>query len=320
MSYQTFDPAKPGASQSELKFSKLAINRMGGLEGKTVLDIGCNEGYFCSRALELGAIRVVGVDRSAKVIRSAIERVPDAEFRQGTWWDLPDESFDVIFFLSALHYEERPKALFSYLKRHLNPGGVIILECGLAEARNGLTAWKQVYRNDILPRRYATSDYMTEHVLSEFSVVSRGRSVDQKGDPISRWVLHCYHRQPMVMIVTGQSGAGKSIFTGSFAKEGVPTYRSDALFSRMVSDPHYDKNPLALELRKSEHWDSASALAAYIVENQKQNIFAETVCDEAATEAEVSIIEGQAFAHPEILDATRNLLEQRGIRVWLTRR
>lgn len=317
MAYQSFDDGKPGASRSADKLHALRLDKIPSLEGKSVLDIGCNEGFFCGAALSQGATRVVGVDRSAPAIEAARARFPDAEFHRASWWDIPNEKFDLILFLSAVHYEPNPKALFAKLHDHLTPDGVLILECGLAELQHGMESWLQIYRNDNLPKRYATPSYLTNHVLRDFAVVSRGRSVDQKGDPISRWVLHCRKRQPAVMIVKGKSGDGKSIFSASFAKHGVPVYRTDALFQRLVFDQRYGKTPLALALRETEHAGSASGLSKEVVTMGMQDHFAEIVCDEAPLESDVSIIEGEAFVNPELLEATRALLKERGVRVWI---
>lgn len=317
MPYQSFGDEKPGASRSAEKLQALRLDKIPSLEGKSVLDIGCNEGFFCGAVLQRGATRVVGIDRSAPAIQAAQARFPDAEFHRASWWEIPNEKFDLILFLSAVHYEPNPKALFAKLHDHLTPDGVLILECGLAKLEHGMESWLQIYRNDNLPKRYATPTYLTNHVLRDYAVVSRGRSVDQKGDPISRWVLHCRKRQPAVMIVRGSSGAGKSIFAASFAKQGVPVYRTDALFLRLVSDQRYDKTPLAQALREPGQDTSASWLSQEVVTKGLQDHFAEIVCDEAALESEVSIIEGEAFVHPELLEATRALLNERGVRVWV---
>ena len=48
------------------------------LKGLSVLDLGCNEGFFCGEALRQGARRVVGIDRSGQSIERAKKRFPDA--------------------------------------------------------------------------------------------------------------------------------------------------------------------------------------------------------------------------------------------------
>lgn len=319
MSYQTFGDVA-GASSSPAKLEALKLDRLGSLVGKSVLDLGCNEGFFCGEMLRLGAERVVGIDRSAPWIKSAQERFPKAEFRVGSWWDLPDEKFDIILFLSAVHYEQNQKALFQKLAGHLKDTGTIVLECGLAATDHATESWLQIYRNDNLPKRYPVARYLSEHILSDYVVVSRGPSVPQKGDPISRWVLHCQKRRPTVVIVSGKSGDGKTVMSSSFGKAGVPVYRLDALMSRLLTDVRYEKTPLAKMLRNLNVENSASLISKIISQEEQELALAEIIVDEAPIEAEVCILEGEAFIHLGITTAIVKLLEDKGAVVWLSGR
>lgn len=49
-------------------------------EGKTILDVGCGEGYFARVLKMAGASRVVGADISSDLIAKAMEQDPDGEY------------------------------------------------------------------------------------------------------------------------------------------------------------------------------------------------------------------------------------------------
>lgn len=68
--YQTFDyPIKiKGLVNSPAKFQKWGIDSF---KGKTVLDIGCNEGYYVFNARRLGAEMAIGLDHTVKYIETA---------------------------------------------------------------------------------------------------------------------------------------------------------------------------------------------------------------------------------------------------------
>jgi SAM-dependent methyltransferase len=320
--YQSFGDTK-GGSNSALKLECLKLKRLGpDLRGKSVLDLGCNEGFFSGVALERGAKRVVGVDRAPGFLERARTRFPQAEFIKGTWWNLPREQFDLVLFLSAVHYETNQRALFDHLLNHLKPDGTLILECGVAP-NDAATAWIEIYRaSDPTPRRYPTLDYLTNHLMPNYVVSVVGQSVMQKGDPIPRWVFHCKKRRPMAMIVTGAPGDGKSLLAKELQSGATPVYRTDGLFRRLFRVPLYDKTPLANTLRAAiDH----TAKKARIVSKGTEMVVADPtlleqfvgiVCNEAALDAPLSIIEGEIFQRPAAMAALTRELEKRGVVVW----
>src|SRR5690606_35036606 len=111
MQYQSFPDVKGGSNSLD----KLSTLRLPPLAGKSILDVGCNEGFFCGFALFEGASHIVGLDRSAQAIRRATARFPGVSFVQSSWDTLPEGQFDIITLLSALHYAEDQEALIHAL-------------------------------------------------------------------------------------------------------------------------------------------------------------------------------------------------------------
>jgi SAM-dependent methyltransferase len=315
--YQSFDGVVGGSSSDE-KLARLRLNLLGPLRGKSVLDLGCNEGFFCGAMLAKGASRVVGVERSAAIVAKARERFPKAEFKIGSWWDaIPNEQFDVILFLSAIHYEPDQKALLDKLNRHLKPDGVLVLECGLASPPHDVSGWLQINRpRDTVPRRYPSLDYLRRHIMPQYVLTGVGASVPQKGDPVPRWVLHCRKRKPIALILGGQSGAGKSHFGVEFGGRDIPVYRTDALFRRLLSNSYYDHVPLAIALRETGE-RSCSVLSMRVAANEDlTEKFCAIILGEGPLEAPGCILEGEAFSHPQIMQKITELLTARGVLVW----
>jgi SAM-dependent methyltransferase len=71
---------------------------------------------------------VVGIDAAESVFRVRGGGFPDAEFRCRSWWELPEESFDVVLMASGLHYERNSLGLCRRIAAHLAPGGMFVLE------------------------------------------------------------------------------------------------------------------------------------------------------------------------------------------------
>lgn len=81
------------------------------VKGKSVLDVGCNLGWFVRKSIEEGATRAVGVDSDVAVIQAARQLGPGVFIDI----DLDERSlagpFDVCFLLSVLQHVKDPDAL-----------------------------------------------------------------------------------------------------------------------------------------------------------------------------------------------------------------
>lgn len=150
MSYQSF-PWAQGDSVSPAKLIALDLPK---LEGKSFLDVGCNAGFFCGFADWQGAKRVVGIDSSEGFLATARELFPRCEFICKDWSNLGEEKFDVIIFLSAIHYAQDQQAMLDLLMDRLKPGGVLVLEIGIAPgAKNEFVEVKRSIDSRFFPRK-----------------------------------------------------------------------------------------------------------------------------------------------------------------------
>jgi len=330
--YQDFNGS--GASKSREKLKALSLSRIPNrssdpklpLSGLSVLDLGCNEGFFCREAVRLGASRVVGIDQSTKFLEGARKECPEGHFLQGTWWDLPDERFDLILFLSAIHYETRQRALLDKLIDHLAPKGTLVLECGVLtgspERRWGTSAerrWGTVRRHDGI-KRYPTMDTLREDLLPRYAMRFIGRSVDQAGDPVPRFVLHCSPNLPTVLLLAAESGSGKTTLAKRLAAE-MPVFFIDALFGRLIADPLYAWRPVASFLRSEIKVGSKpnyGSLARKIIED---DALVEEICEIIASEitldSPVSCIEGDLLRHDVVMNKIIAKLKEMGAKPWV---
>ncbi len=227
MSYQSYDDS-PGISKSEEKLRALRIPAK--LTGKSVLDLGCNEGYFAIEMKRRGASRVVGLDHNEKAIAGARQRANDAglevEFICGDMFSMPDGPFDLVLLLSALHYITEPGKLFRQIHRVLAPAGMLLLECGVAPSY-GQTVHRALRSID--DALFPTFELLRDVWLADFAVRLTSRSPNQAGDPIPRSVYHCHRSKPIVMLVEGAGGAGKSVLASRFSSAVIIS--TDVLFS-----------------------------------------------------------------------------------------
>jgi tRNA (mo5U34)-methyltransferase len=95
------------------------------LSGKTVLDIGCNAGFYSIEMKQRGADRVVGVDfddRYLEQARFAAEvKGQDIEFRKLSVYDVAalGERFDIVLFMGVLYHLRHPLLALDLIRDHV---------------------------------------------------------------------------------------------------------------------------------------------------------------------------------------------------------
>lgn len=95
------------------------------MSGKTVLDIGCNAGFYSIEMKRRGADRVVGIDfddRYLEQARFAAEvKGQDIEFRKLSVYDVAElgERFDVVLFMGVLYHLRHPLLALDLIRDHV---------------------------------------------------------------------------------------------------------------------------------------------------------------------------------------------------------
>jgi SAM-dependent methyltransferase len=226
--YQSF----PGAVGDSRTLDKLKALRMPDLAGRSFLDVGCNEGFFCGFAKFQGAHRVVGLDASAPFIARARQRFPECEFYCQDWTHLPEGPFDTILLASALHYAHDQAGLLHRLVRLLAPGGVLVVELGIVSSQ--ASEWVKVKRG--IDERFFPTMPKLRDALAPFAWKWMGPSVSQDGDPVARHVLHISRRLPVAYLLMQPPAYGKStVAKGLFSKAGIPVVSGDQLLGEVAS-------------------------------------------------------------------------------------
>lgn len=100
------------------------------LRGRSVLDLGCGYGWHCRYALESGAVRVLGIDASEKMLEEARRRSagPGIGYQLCSIEDYryPERAWDCVVSNLALHYVRDLEEIFRKVWRTLVPGGVFL--------------------------------------------------------------------------------------------------------------------------------------------------------------------------------------------------
>jgi len=95
------------------------------LRGRTVLDIGCNGGFYSIEMKRRGADRVVGIDHDEDYLRQARFAAEvcglEVEFRRASVYDVGalGEKFDLVLFLGVLYHLRHPLLALDLLHEHV---------------------------------------------------------------------------------------------------------------------------------------------------------------------------------------------------------
>jgi tRNA (mo5U34)-methyltransferase len=116
------------------------------LRGKTVLDVGCGNGYYGWRMVGAGAALVLGVDPTLRYVMqyAALRRYLGDRANYVLplkLEDLPEAgaAFDVAFSMGVIYHRKDPLEHLQRLHGQLKPGGCLVLE-GLVTEGDGHTA------------------------------------------------------------------------------------------------------------------------------------------------------------------------------------
>jgi tRNA (mo5U34)-methyltransferase len=108
------------------KFRRFAHVVPADLTGKSVLDIGCNAGFYSFEMKRRGASRVVGIDHDERYLEQArfaaeVLGFDDVEFRLGEVWDVGalGERFDLVIFMGVLYHLRHPLLALDLIREHV---------------------------------------------------------------------------------------------------------------------------------------------------------------------------------------------------------
>ena len=107
------------------KFESFARHLPEDLTGKTVLDIGCNAGFYAIEMKRRGAARVLGIDHDERYLEQArlASEVAgaDIELRKLEVYDVGmlRERFDLVLFMGVLYHLRHPLLALDLLHEHV---------------------------------------------------------------------------------------------------------------------------------------------------------------------------------------------------------
>ena len=151
------------------------------LHGWTVLDVGCNAGFYSMEMKKRGADRVVAVDSDPRYLAQARFAAGvtglDIEFRQLSVYELPAlrERFDLVLFMGVLYHLRHPLLALDILHDHV-VDKMLVFQSMLRGSAASIAVERDYEFNDVTPFALAPYPrlYFVEHRYA--------------GDPTNWWI------------------------------------------------------------------------------------------------------------------------------------
>lgn len=301
ISYQSHELGAPAQVDSFHKLSRLQMPN--DLRGKKVLDIGCNEGFFCKQALNRGASYVVGIDANPDVIKTAKDLYgsDSVEFISKSWNELPKEQFDLILWTSAMHYELNPESVLENISNLLTDNGLFILECGVhSQCRNEMI---RTSRHD--GTLWYPSMGFLEKLFEDTKLSYRhvGQPELVGADPVPRSVFHCHRVRPTIFLVVGESKSGKSYLAHQLRYSATKIISLDWFIARIYHSK-YSHIELDNYIKITTNKDDLSGIYTGIDNDGFTEIYIDQILKSISKSDRLVIIEG--FMTQLQVDTLRN--------------
>jgi len=295
--YQTHGADQPGMSDTQKKLARLMLPS--DLTGKRVLDIGCNEGFFSHECVKRGAQSVIGIDGHRPFLDIAEQLYPNQrlKFLHQRWSTLPDGEFDIILWISAMHYEHKPIDILRQIRERLAGDGLFILECGVLD-------WPS--KEMVLRARHDHSLWyptwpLLEEMLADFGVRRVASPAMTVGDTVPRAVFHCQPRKPMVLLIRGKHLAGKSFLASCLATSSTKVMSCDSIMARIANGQHHNS-----KFEKFVRDNFADSIYEKIDQEGMTQEYAKLLVETIVSSDRLVVIEG-ALTEPQSLALTSRL-------------
>ncbi|MBK2001140.1 tRNA 5-methoxyuridine(34)/uridine 5-oxyacetic acid(34) synthase CmoB [Campylobacter sp. 2018MI35] len=171
---------------------------MNEISGKTVADIGCNNGYYMFKMLEFNPALLVGFDPSIKYrlqfeLINALAKTSIKYELLGVE-DLPNYplKFDMIFCLGVIYHRSDPIKMLKELKSGLNKNGVVFLDTMYIEDEREIAlvpnkTYSKIPNIYFIPSISALKNWCERAGFKDFQILST-KKTDENEQRKTEWI------------------------------------------------------------------------------------------------------------------------------------
>lgn len=322
----TDSPTSPAARETTMtrpRMQNFSLERLPGaaqrktpMQDQRILVLGAAYDFVCLEAVQQGAAKVVLLLEDSAPIEPDAQTFEGVETRTGDLSALGAERFDAIFLPHAEGRADLGRFL-SRISEYLRPKGVMIVECSCNPSSSALQ-WS-IIEDAASHRRYPSYGLLKGVLFQDYAFRKVSNGVLPKRDGMTQMMFHLTPAQSTALIITGQSGHGKSNLLRAFGPAHFPSLSTDSFLSRMWKDK---ENPgsninkrIAAEIGdKAANWGEIGLMIASDAALTEE--FCAVITESCPLEARVFLLEGEILRHDVLLDRLTMHLNARNVRVW----
>jgi tRNA (mo5U34)-methyltransferase len=215
-------PDHPLGDYPRVKFARFAAALPARLDGATVLDVGCNAGFYALEMKRRGAARVVGIDSDPRYLAQAGFAAEyyglDVELARLSVYDVArlGQRFDLVLFMGVLYHLRHPLLALDRLHDHVVGDRLVV--------------------QSMLRGSAAVAEVAADYPFHERAVF------DDPGWPRLHFVEHRFARDPTNWWIPNRAGLEAMLRSAGFRVEAHP---EDEVFlcRRLPERGHDDAAP-----------------------------------------------------------------------------
>lgn len=166
--------------EADFQLVNFMIEKAGLNENSRILEIGCGTGNYLGLFEKMTKAEIWGIDQSKGMLDKSKEKCKRATLEIDNAVELatvPDESFDLVYFVDVIHHIKDIDAMFKNIKRVLRENGmVVIFSDSYEHIRNRLTTKYFPETLEVELNRYQDTPILMESLkLAGFKNIDSGR-------------------------------------------------------------------------------------------------------------------------------------------------
>lgn len=274
------------------------------LKDKEILNIASDTESLSSAAHDLGALKAAGIelfppdspeDDALNALEKHLFDCID---------EISDHNYDVIYYQANFKHNLNYSNVFEKLHHLLKNDGLLVVECDwlIKKAKSKVKDFEQF-------RSLPTKDIVINKYLESYAVRVVNTDANHAHKLVRHVALICHKRKPIVIIIRGQSGDGKTVLGDELSKLDCQLIKTDSIVRRICRSDQFSYKVEGLIKEKHYQYNRNIGRVIDDVDHNPELVkeLAEIIFNQVDLKKRIVVIEGYAL--------TENVMEVLGAKL-----